>query len=211
MNSLDKNILIKQPIQRNQYVNLLVMLSTITSLMCFTIIAFTEDEASEMSYFYSFAVMFIVLASETLLLTELATHLTRKFSVLNSNLYPHMTMEKQQTKHLIMSNFEEKNAELIAEKIIKIMETHHHLSAISRKLNDIFNFPILVTTALNFEFATINLYYAWKLTTLPPTFNSIAQSIMSVMWSAVVLMETFITTKGFENIAEKVSTGIREK
>lgn len=149
----------------------------------------SKPTLTETFYYYSYSVVTAITASETLLLGELTTHLHKKFSVLNKNLSPSMQTGQNGS----------------AKRIFRIMITHYYLSDISRKLNKIFGFPVLVTTAVNFQVATTGLYYVILLLSIPPTLTTAVQLANALLWSVIMLLQVCIISSGFENIAREVS------
>lgn len=167
----------------------IVLFSYILSISASSLSFIAKPTLLSAFYYYSYAAVVAITAFETLLLTELTTQLYKKFSILNAKICPEIQTRDNVTK----------------ERIMRIMITHHHLSAISRKLNKIFGFPVLVTTAVNFQIATTGLYYTLQLLSLPPTLTSVIQLTNALLWSIVMLVQLCIISSGFENISREVS------
>lgn len=185
ISSLDKITLIKQPIRRNKYRNLLLLLFTFISLILGSSTLFSSQKITGITKiiyhyeYFSYATAILCSALETLFVAEITTQLTKKFSKLNANIH--------------------------TRKVVTLMQIHNHLSATSRKINNVFGFPALIITGVNFYFVTTTLYYTLQLALLPPTMAGTLQLLASTTWSVVILTEVFILGKCFENVTEKVS------
>lgn len=191
MNTLDRNSCIRQIIRKNRYQNVSIfLLSFVLSIAATSITYSPEAGVVEVLHYYSYTAVIAIIAVEILLLGELTTLLHKKFSILNNNVC---------STAMVSQSFA-----ATAAKLMKIMDTHHHLSDTSRKLNEIFGFPVLVTTAVNFQIGTTSMYYALQLASFPQTITGAIQLTFSLLWSVIMLVEVFVISKSFENIAEMV-------
>lgn len=165
-----------------------------------------QAKTTQSFYFYSYTLLMAMTATEILFLGELCRHLSQKFSILNANIFTANRLLLQRP-YRIQPDVEQKRckSEKLAKKVTDIIDTHQHLSTISRKLNNAFGFPAFVTTTINFQMATMNLYYALQLSSLPATFTSVSQLLASLIMCVIKLFEISIICKSFHNIADNVS------
>lgn len=210
INHLDKTRLIKQQLRRNKYRNMLTLLFGFLAIISATSIAFsiTGKVATVINHYehYSYTTAMLSTASELLLIGELTTQLTNKFSILNSHIYPKTVLFKKIDKTYPLSKLQTQKVDIIVPKLVAVMETHNHLSVISRRLNNIFGFPILIIITVNFYLLTISLFYALQLLSLSSNIISTFQMTASLVWCVILIFEIFILSRCFENLSEKVST-----
>lgn len=206
INNLDKNILLRQSIRRNKYKNMAVFLFSYFFTISTTTITYNSlSNFINNFYYHRYSALILFVTTETLLLGELTIHLHNKFSILNNNFKPETAApQKLERKNFLIPQYSKKSDEITAAKILKIMETHHHLLDISNKLNKAFSFPVVVTIAVNFQISTTILYYTVKY--LPYMLNTKDAILIlsSFVWSGLMLFEIFIISKFFEDIAEQV-------
>lgn len=186
ISSFDKITPIKQPIRRNKYRNLSLVLFPVISLILGGMASFSTRKITGTTTiihhyeYFSYATAILCNAFEILFLGEITTQLSIKFSKLNANIH--------------------------TRKVVTLMQIHNHLSVTSRKINNVFGFPALMITGVSFYFATITLYYTLQLSSLPPNMGSTLQLLAAAFWSVFNLTEVFILAKCFENVTEKVIT-----
>lgn len=203
MDNLDKNILIRQPIRRNKYRNVSIFLFCFFLSIVATGISYTSlNNGIEKFYYYNYSMVLFSNTTEILFIAELTLHMQNKFSILNNNLNAKATTTKKFPSSI--AHVSQKTNGITATKIVKAMETHHHLLMISKEFNQAFSFPIIVTIALNFQTATTSLYYTLSLTPHSTTIDSAIQLSSSYIWAGIMLFEIFIISKCFDNIADKV-------
>lgn len=169
-----------------------------------------QAKTTENFFFCTYVLVIAVTTVEILLLGELSRHLSQKFSLLNSNIFAvDRTLPHKLHRIHPLNEQRLRKSEMVAKKIISIVHTHHHLSTTSRNLNRVFGFPVIVTITVNFQIATMSLYYALQLYSLPPTATSIAQLLVSLMWSTIMLIKISIICKNFQNMADNVVSNLK--
>lgn len=184
VSNLDEITLIKQPICRNKYRNLSILLFSLIAFIVWSANLFSSPHQKLASLihhyeYFNYGTSVLTNAMETLLVYETTTHLAQKFSKLNANIHK--------------------------QKIVALMEIHNHLSATSRKINNVFGFPAVIIAAVDFYVASTTLYFTLQVSSLPPTTTSMIQLLASTIWSVGCLTEVLILVKCFENVSEKVS------
>lgn len=185
ISNLDEITLIKQPIRKNKYRNLSILLFALISFIAWSWNVFSPHQnLTTYSFVYhyeyfNYGTSVLTNAMETLLVHEITTQLSQKFCKLNANIHER--------------------------KIVALMEIHNKLSATSRKINNVFGFPAVIIAAVDFYVTTTTLYFTLQLSSLPPTTTSILQLLASTIWSVACLTEVLILVKCFENVSEKVS------
>lgn len=154
---------------------------------------------------YSYISIILSTAIEILFLGELTTQIKTKFSILNANIcLETVILQNKHRKVHPISELRFQNVNPFASKIITLLEVHHELSATSRKLNNIFGFPALITTAINFYIATTSLYYPLQLFSSQKSVFNVFQHIMSSLWCFIMLIEISILVSCFENVCQEV-------
>lgn len=199
MNALDRNYFISRPTARNKLKNIAIVMVILTVAVTGNGTIYTQADTSD-TYFYCNYCFYLLSASiETLLVSELTTQIRSKFTILNSELC--CAKFSPQT---YFSVFPLRTAQIKSLRINRIMNTHHHLVMTSKKLNDIFGFPLVVTISCNFFIAMETLYYSLQVVIVSRTWNGIMQAFFGVLWTVLLLIQIFIVTKGFSDLTDAV-------
>lgn len=186
VSALDKIQLLRKPILKNRYKNLLsTCLATATIVLSNYSIWSLQIDRSQLFFYGSYGLLFFSTSIEVLLIIELGGQLQSKFEIVNLTL--------QQRKNLMMK------------QISKIMEIHHHLVMKSKQLNHTFSFPITVTVANNFYMTAEGLYYSLQLALIQKNIYGIFQLISTSLWTVASLVQILFIIKKFTDLSQEVS------
>lgn len=150
-----------------------------------------ETEKSQLYFYSNYSFALFSASIETLLIAELTKQIESKFTMINLQLYDLKLPLRN------MANFSTK-------RIKKIMEAHYQLNITSRRLNDIFSFPIVVTIASNLCLILITLYYTIRLAMLPNNFHITIQMLSISLWTCMLLTQIVIISAVLTKVVDKV-------
>lgn len=89
-------------------------------------------------------------------------------------------------------------------KIRDVMEIHYRLTNLSKRVNKLFECPILLTTAVNFEASTLTLYYFIEgIQGITGSTQRLANSPV-LFWAVILLSEIAILMRSFQNVTDEV-------
>lgn len=156
----------------------------------------------------SFFLPHIVNMWETLLLKTITESIQKKFSILNNMVHNQKIVSMSLWNVLPLSNpqtaekFKQQAAALTAEGIFDIMELHYSLTALGREVNELFQYPVLMTTALNFEVITISVYSF--VSDISITTQPLLKLINTLIWPTVLSVQIVLIIRSFQEIDYKV-------
>lgn len=146
---------------------------------------------------------------EALLITTITNNITSKFSSLNAliqnqkrssiNLRKVLPLTKRETAEA----FEQQERTVTTERIREILDMHYHLLSISKQVNQIFEWPILITMAVNFEIVTMSAY---SLVEASSNKLEITDIIDILLWCIALTAEIIFIINSFEGVAQKART-----
>lgn len=156
----------------------------------------------------SFVLPHYVNAWEILLIKILAECIEKKFGIINN----YMINQKQTAlclkKVLPLSKpqtaikFIEQEKKSTTQGIFQMIEVYYNLAEVSRRLNEHFQYPILITIAVNFEIITISLYYF--LEKMIHAVYSPLEVIVTISWTVIFSIEVICILISFQKITSEV-------
>lgn len=218
MEDLDRDIIFRQEIKENKYKPMVFVLATYICLISLDIKVY-ESVPIEFLIGCNYYLIVLVNFSQTLLVKGLTEHLERKFALLNKI----FQREKKCIRNLrkafpinkiaVLVKFEIEDVRFRADIITDIVQKHHNLTTIARKLNASFDFPILITILISLQIATTSFYNFLRLAAASTTFNlsSIALLTITFLWPLLLILELVFIVNGFERMTEKEKLFTKKK
>lgn len=157
----------------------------------------------------SFNFPHIITALEILLLITLTESVDQKFEIVNNIIDNQRTASVNLRKVLHRSSleavekFKQQEKAFTMQVITDVVETHYRLILLSEEMNELFEYPILITMAFNFALITICVYYLFA-----ESFKATRKFIEItnvIMWSIFLSVEIVLVLRCFQKISQKVT------
>lgn len=212
MVELDKNELVATSCfpQTQKYCYALIIISVALPTMSLGPVVTSEEKFATALYIICFSLKHIMSLWETALLLTLSKSIINKLSVINALVQNHACTYVNLRKVLPLSKpqmadkFLRQENNYTAQRIRKIMEMHYQLTALSVKINELFECQILIGAAVNFEEMTFFVYYFFA--QLSNAANLLMEEINIAVYSSILAGEILLCLAAFQGMHQMVCT-----
>lgn len=148
---------------------------------------------------------------ETLLMVKLIDGVQKTYLFTNKLIIARKRQSKSLRKVVPISTprktqkFEYKERIFTKRNMIDIIESHYNATMVSKRINNLFGFPILATLANNFLSSSLNLYYIVVIVRNIERGNKPSPLSLAVFWPfAIMIGQTILIVRSFDKLATEV-------
>lgn len=145
-----------------------------------------------------------------MLIVELNDNIQKKFLFINRLIVIRKCQSRNLRKILLKNSaqhiqkLENEERAFVSRNIGGIMETHYDMMMVCRHLNDLFEFPILITLITNFQSITLTLYYIVIVLENLENANSFHPELLQILCPVFILGQVTLMIWSFDNLATEV-------